>query len=1035
MRTSSKIIIILLFATCYLLLATKSASAIYCDPPLSGDWTITAPCVLYEDVNGTAQGDITLQTGTTLTIHNDKTLVWYPGQKITIPDGASIIINNTGQIKQAFICTKESGTATGYAEADISTDPDTGDPLYLGLKQTFSSTITDTTTDPVAWWKYDDDTGETAVDSSGNGITATLVNTPTWITGKLGYALSLASASQEYATATNTLLNNITGNDAAGNLTLSAWVYRTGAGNTYVIGKIGAVGTGGFGMLIGNQGEVYCRTDNGTTYQDSYTAISKVPASTWTHLAVVRNGTSCRVYVNATDSTSTAASHTLSGNTNAVHVGARSGAPQDYFPGWIDDVRIYNRALTASEISTMYSSNCAAGYKRREDFLSKDLVDMGTTGATGALAEVYLYLLNLGMAIYDNATQALITAKPTGTGGSVAIEGDNLEVCIGATCTLTPPACDGTNCGNLIIENKLGIGTGSPDYTLELSGATAPKLALTDTDLAHGITTYAQTDSFFAVDQVTDNDGGARVWGFSDTAGQNPLRLVGAFGSTDPTDTVPAVWVIGAKRTGTTLTTLGDAETLFAVSNNGNDKVTVLGNGNTGIGKTPGTTLDVAGVIRAYTSGATGYVSLTNGTAAAAGYVSWYRPDSTTRIAYLGWNGGGANNLGLNLENSANFNINGGSVSIGLQNPTAGFGLESATPIRVTGSSQFAQSDNTNTAYNTAPIQLREAQFGGTSGYKAPRLAFSSHPGQVDIGAQISIDASGKILILDKPGTGYANLISSIHYANSSFRVTNDSSTIMDGNQFYCNNAGNCHFNYSGTGTTNFSSSQNTIIGTGGGNLGIGVSPSYKLDVSGNANITGGLDMTQNTRLTIGSAAYLSSGGNYVNLATNEYYNGSAWVANGRAGVLFQLHSDINQARVYGHNGAGTNTTWATAAGTGGWTAGSSRQFKQNIEELTNKDYQKLRDQFFNTSLFSYNRKDKPNEPEVGFIAEEAPDYILDSSDKTQVTLMKGVGYLATVTKGQGQEIAGQQEQIESLEKIVEKLQNEINSLKNISAK
>lgn len=52
------------------------------------------------------------------------------------------------------------------------------------------------------------------------------------------------------------------------------------------------------------------------------------------------------------------------------------------------------------------------------------------------------------------------------------------------------------------------------------------------------------------------------------------------------------------------------------------------------------------------------------GTDSAPGYFEWHKP-GPARIAYMGWNDGGANNLGLFLENGAAFSILGGSVSMG----------------------------------------------------------------------------------------------------------------------------------------------------------------------------------------------------------------------------------------------------------------------------------------------------------------------------------------------------------------------------------
>ncbi|MGD0792507.1 MAG: hypothetical protein ABR920_12125, partial [Terriglobales bacterium] len=49
---------------------------------------------------------------------------------------------------------------------------------------------------PVGWWRFDDGTGTTAADSSGNGYNATLVNGVSWVTGKIGDAVSANGVNQ-----------------------------------------------------------------------------------------------------------------------------------------------------------------------------------------------------------------------------------------------------------------------------------------------------------------------------------------------------------------------------------------------------------------------------------------------------------------------------------------------------------------------------------------------------------------------------------------------------------------------------------------------------------------------------------------------------------------------------------------------------------------------------------------------------------------------------------------------------------------------
>jgi len=154
-------------------------------------------------------------------------------------------------------------------------------------------------------------------------------------------------------------------------------------------------------------------------------------------------------------------------------------------------------------------------------------------------------------------------------GNSIAVTAHTLDAIQDIRTTATPQFAG------------LGLGVASPDYTLELLGATAPKLALGDTGLAHGVTSFAQTDSYFVIEQVTNAAGGARLWGFSSTVGQNPLRLIGVFGNTNPTDSVPGIWLLAGKRSGAGLGDLGAAETVLQVggAGTGNALLTLLGSG------------------------------------------------------------------------------------------------------------------------------------------------------------------------------------------------------------------------------------------------------------------------------------------------------------------------------------------------------------------------------------------------------------------------------------------------------------------------
>jgi hypothetical protein len=84
------------------------------------------------------------------------------------------------------------------------------------------------------------------------------------------------------------------------------------------------------------------------------------------------------------------------------------------------------------------------------------------------------------------------------------------------------------------------------------------------------------------------------------------------------------------------------------------------------------------------------------------------------------------------------------------------------------GNFEFASNDNSSTSYSVAAIEIRETNRGGSSGYLAPRLAF--HWGGV-VASQIGIEGSGRISILNNPGSGYENLVGSILYGSASVRA------------------------------------------------------------------------------------------------------------------------------------------------------------------------------------------------------------------------------------------------------------------------
>jgi hypothetical protein len=81
--------------------------------------------------------------------------------------------------------------------------------------------------------------------------------------------------------------------------------------------------------------------------------LQSLSANTWYHIVGTYDGTDLKVYVNGIEDNSTSASVIPENNTNNVHIGSTTAA-SSFFDGKIDDVRIYNRALTATDVTSLY---------------------------------------------------------------------------------------------------------------------------------------------------------------------------------------------------------------------------------------------------------------------------------------------------------------------------------------------------------------------------------------------------------------------------------------------------------------------------------------------------------------------------------------------------------------------------------------------------------------------------------------------------------------------------------------------------------
>jgi hypothetical protein len=235
-----------------------------------------------------------------------------------------------------------------------------------------------TTSGLVGWWKFDDGSGSsTAADSSSSGDTGTLSGfvdgafTSMWVPGLFGNAINfdgdvsgLNVVAVPNAGVAGPAVLDFSTNGASGSpvFSLAAWV------NSPATNRAGAViarGTGG-------GGEQYVIEANTPNYRFFVRDISNAvyiaqspigPNGVWQHLAAVLNATNgyMNFYVNG--ALAAEAIPPLSLSTNAsiqpMNIGNRQASTNAYgiaFTGLIDDVRVYNRALTSADVNALFSA-------------------------------------------------------------------------------------------------------------------------------------------------------------------------------------------------------------------------------------------------------------------------------------------------------------------------------------------------------------------------------------------------------------------------------------------------------------------------------------------------------------------------------------------------------------------------------------------------------------------------------------------------------------------------------------------------------
>jgi hypothetical protein len=278
----------------------------------------------------------------------------------------------TGIVGQAFSYQiTASGSPTSYGSAGLppglsintTNGVITGTPTTNGITSatisamnssgTNSATLTVTInsapigpTGLVGWWKLDENSGTTAADSSGNGNNGTLSG-GTWQTagGKIAGALHLNAFDVVNCGAAASLNTP--------SVTVAFWMKPDSLGNVIPVDKLPTTGSVGYAVKLRDTGTIWFRVGaEGGPALDVYGGSNIYTNGAWTHVACTFDSSSgaMRMYINGV-----VESHqpTFAVTLNASNTTFRMGSTVEQYAGLLDDVRVYDHALTSNEVVTV----------------------------------------------------------------------------------------------------------------------------------------------------------------------------------------------------------------------------------------------------------------------------------------------------------------------------------------------------------------------------------------------------------------------------------------------------------------------------------------------------------------------------------------------------------------------------------------------------------------------------------------------------------------------------------------------------------
>jgi hypothetical protein len=206
----------------------------------------------------------------------------------------------------------------------------------------------------VGYWTFDETSGLLAVDSSGNSANGTLLNGPLHVAGRMGEALSFDGVDEGVSVAHVAALD-------AYPLTVSLWMSTTTNSLGGLVNKYLPSSLSGYQVFTsgGNLCAWYFKDASNYVWDGSGCTLASPGFNDgqWHHVVFVVDASGGRLFVDGRLQSTQPWTGTpgATTTTQGLSLAEYPGTASPCLPGRLDDVRIYNRALTAGDVSSLFS--------------------------------------------------------------------------------------------------------------------------------------------------------------------------------------------------------------------------------------------------------------------------------------------------------------------------------------------------------------------------------------------------------------------------------------------------------------------------------------------------------------------------------------------------------------------------------------------------------------------------------------------------------------------------------------------------------